>query len=198
MIRNYQDYHKFIPLTAGTGDPLLLGTYQGEGYPNLVSEPQVIANIKAAHPNISAYDLSMYEQAVAKSRMAEWWHDNRWSMLKSYVYLKPQILWNDTFYWIKIFGVQMQTVHTWQPRFVTIGFWGYLIGLVLLWKNKRDLLFVWATLLYYTVLYSFYFVFDRYTEPLLPLVFLGAGIGLTAVVQTIARLRTSRVRESAS
>ncbi|CAM3729688.1 glycosyltransferase family 39 protein [Alicyclobacillus pomorum] len=195
-IRNYHDYHKFIPLTAGTGDPMLLGTYQGEGYPNQVSEPQLIANIKAAHPGFTAYDLSMYEQAAAKSRLAKWWHDNPQSMLKSYLYLKPQRLWNDTFYWIKIFGVQIQTIHTWQPRIVTICFWGYLVGLLLRWKNKRDLLFVWATLLYYTALYSIYFVFGRYTEPLLPLVFLGAGTGLSAVIQTVARLCTLRVRES--
>ena len=31
--RNYVQFHKFIPLTAGSGNPLLLGTYQGEGYP---------------------------------------------------------------------------------------------------------------------------------------------------------------------
>ncbi len=34
--RNYIQFDKFIPLTAGAGNPLLLGTYQGEGYPQKV------------------------------------------------------------------------------------------------------------------------------------------------------------------
>lgn len=32
--RNYKVFGKFIPLTYGTGNPLLLGTYQGFGYPS--------------------------------------------------------------------------------------------------------------------------------------------------------------------
>lgn len=32
-IRNYVHFGAFIPLTYGAGNPLLLGTYQGEGYP---------------------------------------------------------------------------------------------------------------------------------------------------------------------
>ena len=32
-IRNYFQFHAFIPITYGGGNPLLLGTYQGEGYP---------------------------------------------------------------------------------------------------------------------------------------------------------------------
>lgn len=32
-IRNYIQFQAFIPLTYGSGNPKLLGTYQGEGYP---------------------------------------------------------------------------------------------------------------------------------------------------------------------
>ena len=32
-LRNYRCFDAFIPLTYGAGNPLLLGTYQGEGYP---------------------------------------------------------------------------------------------------------------------------------------------------------------------
>ena len=32
-IRNYIHFHAFIPVTYGGGNPFLLGTYQGEGYP---------------------------------------------------------------------------------------------------------------------------------------------------------------------
>ena len=32
-VRNAHFFHAFVPLTYGTGHPLLLGTYQGEGYP---------------------------------------------------------------------------------------------------------------------------------------------------------------------
>lgn len=32
-VRNYKQFRAFIPTTYGIGNPLLLGTYQGEGYP---------------------------------------------------------------------------------------------------------------------------------------------------------------------
>ena len=33
-IRNYKIYDAFIPLTYGAGNPALLGTYQGYGFPS--------------------------------------------------------------------------------------------------------------------------------------------------------------------
>lgn len=33
-IRNYVQFHAFVPLTYGAGNPTLLGTYQGEGFPS--------------------------------------------------------------------------------------------------------------------------------------------------------------------
>ena len=33
IYRNYKTFDMFIPLTYGSGNPLLLGTYQGSGYP---------------------------------------------------------------------------------------------------------------------------------------------------------------------
>ena len=32
-VRNYIQFHAFVPITYGSGNPILLGTYQGEGYP---------------------------------------------------------------------------------------------------------------------------------------------------------------------
>ena len=32
-IRNYRQFHAFVPLTYGSGQPMLQGTYQGEGWP---------------------------------------------------------------------------------------------------------------------------------------------------------------------
>ena len=32
-VRNWRQFHAFIPLTYGAGNPMLLGTYQGEGWP---------------------------------------------------------------------------------------------------------------------------------------------------------------------
>ena len=42
--RNYKVFGKFIPLTYGTGNPLLLGTYQGVGYP-LDEELDYVKNV---------------------------------------------------------------------------------------------------------------------------------------------------------
>lgn len=55
-VRNYVHYKEFIPLTGGSGDPLLLGTYQGYGYRYGEPYKEVIQKINEQHPHISNYE----------------------------------------------------------------------------------------------------------------------------------------------
>jgi 4-amino-4-deoxy-L-arabinose transferase-like glycosyltransferase len=184
-VRNYHYYHTFIPLTGGTGDPLLLGTYQGTGYPPQPTYLQVVHHIAATHPNLSAYDMMQYEEAAAKERMRQWWDTNPGSMLLSYLLLKPVEFWADTFYWIPIFHVSTTLAQWMKTALVLLGFAGFAVTLTVDRDRRLEVLWLLATLGYYTALYSYYFAFGRYSEPLMPIVFTGIGAGLYTI-RTIA------------
>ena len=196
-IRNYHDFHHFVPLTDGTGNPLLLGTYQGEGYPSQVSMNQLLAKIEADNPQVLppyAHEeawMNLQKQA-AIDRMKQWWETNPGSFIDSYAYLKPIKLWQDPFYWIRIFKVHRETMRTIQPYLVWSGIVGFFLAL--LRKPRAETVLFLLTLLYYTALYSVYFVFGRYSEPLMPFIFLGVGAGLSTVVAAVTGLVRSFVK----
>ena len=56
--RNYMVFEKFIPLTYGVGNPLLLGTYQGIGYPS-DSDLDYVTNVDNKMPKEMKYYLEM-------------------------------------------------------------------------------------------------------------------------------------------
>ncbi|GMA52134.1 4-amino-4-deoxy-L-arabinose transferase [Alicyclobacillus contaminans] len=196
-IRNGLDFHRFIPLTEGSGDPLLLGTYQGHGFPQRPTYDEVIHQLKVEHPDWNSHTLPIYEEAVAKERLSEWWRTNPTSLLVSYLWQKPIRLWQDTFYWITIWKIPKSLLQTWQPRLLIGGLAGLLGGLIVGISRRWELGFILATLAYYTVLYSIYFAFGRYSEPLLPIVFVGVGIALSWAGSALAfllRLRRTKLR----
>jgi len=96
-IRNYQLYDAFIPLTFGTGNPRLLGTYQGYGYPpddgldyvENVEKPAAEALAKYYDPagSLKAEHLRKFVELEtdgikADYRLRVWWQQDPISLLK--------------------------------------------------------------------------------------------------------------------
>lgn len=75
-IRNYIHYNEFIPLSGGTGNPLLLGTYQGDGYRYGEAYDDVLKGILEEHPNINAYENMELQKAAALERIKLWWNES--------------------------------------------------------------------------------------------------------------------------
>jgi hypothetical protein len=189
-IRNATTFHRFVPLTDGTGNPLLLGTYQGHDYPNERTVDQELAQILQEHPELRPQ--YMHEQAwmnaqkeLAITRMKTWYHDNPSAFINSYAVVKPGLLWGDPFYWLTIFKVQDYTLKAVQAYLVWAGMIGYLIAMLLGRRSKRESFFILLMFLYYTVLYSIYFVFGRYSEPMMPIVMMGIGAGIYAILSRL-------------
>lgn len=185
-IRNYHDFHHFVPLTDGTGNPLLLGTYQGYHYPP-PSINVTLERIQAAHPQMASnipkneYQWFNYQTQAAISRMKLWWHQDKAAFLYSYLVYKPILLWKDPFYWLQLFHIPKSVMTWFQWKLVVLGILGYVIAW---WKARRsrpEVFLILATLAYYTALYAIYFAYGRYNEPTMPFVLLGIGVGLTAL-----------------
>ncbi|PEU15302.1 MULTISPECIES: glycosyltransferase family 39 protein [unclassified Bacillus (in: firmicutes)] len=190
--RNYIQFHKFIPLTAGAGNPLLLGTYQGEGYPGGKSMEEIDAEIHAKYPNIEAHELMEKQQEIAMDRIKEWWHTDKRSMIKSYLVLKPQIFWEKAFYYpgtsISIFNISGEDMKNIYELIKTGFIVCSILAFTLFWRRWREYSFLWMIVLFQTYFNCLYFAYERYTLPLMPMLFIMIGAGIVATVMKVSKL----------
>lgn len=193
-IRNYIHFESFVPLTYGAGNPVLLGTYQGDGYP-YDSELDYETNVEQVFKEKYAkyYDssgepredyfrryLSLEKDGIrAEYRQKVWFQRNPISFIKSYLYLKPQIMLEDVYYSRVnvIFDTSAQDIIDYRAidlKFCLLA----LLAAVLVKKRRAVMAFL--ALLYFCnlYLYAMTYAFARYSDPLMILRFMMAGIGL--------------------
>lgn len=171
-VRNYVQFHQFIPLTSGSGNPLLLGTYQGEGHPPGPHHTIVTKKIREEHPNLKPEEYMALEKEYAQNRMKDWWEFDKWAMIRSYMIIKPTLMWETSFYPKPIFHIPASFVHSMQKVIMVF----FLLSSVFLFafknRNKTIFLFLFSFLLLQTFLNSYYYAYDRYTLTLMPFVFI--------------------------
>lgn len=199
--RNYKVFGEFIPLTYGTGNPLLLGTYQGVGYP-LDEELNYVKNVDEKIPDkmkyylentnekeyMTKYYLLEYDGMRAKYRMHEWWNKDKISMLKSYLYYKPKELFNNYFYWDTILGIKPMVLST--IRKLEILFFGLSSLLILLNKKRiKEWLFLILTYGSQIALYSYTFAFSRYAISMFFIRYIVIGIGIGILYDIVKNRR---------
>ena len=117
-------FGKFIPLTYGMGNPLLLGTYQGfnnpaddeveyqkEVYEKAPEELRYYLENPDEKDYMTKYYSLEYDGLIAKYRMRKWWKNDKKAMLRSYLLYKPRILIDTAFYWKEILGIKISTLY---------------------------------------------------------------------------------------
>ncbi len=206
-IRNYVHFKAFVPLTYGAGNPLYIGTYQGEGWPE-DSELDYDENVyrpadeKFAHyypavgkiePYLQRYIWLEIDGIKAHYRMAQWWQKDPGSMLKSYLWLKPVRMINRCYYDKELLGISRQHVDVTR----VVQFWCCVVALgaaLLLRKRRRVLLFLSAVYMGNLLLYALYFAYERYAQSLYSVRLIVTGIGLALVLELLAKLRQKVVK----
>ena len=196
-IRNYKLYDAFVPLTWGSGNPMLLGTYQGRGYPadeemDYVNNVDKVMRQKYAHyydesgnPRRDYWTkyLALESDGVkARYRMKEWFNTNPGYMIESYLILKPRYMINSVFYWETVFDVAADNL----VIFKKINWYFCLLALFLsfnLKKYRQEILFFSALYMGNIYIYSLTFSFSRYSETLMPIRYIMVGVGILLLVQ---------------
>ena len=191
-IRNYNIYHKFIPLTYGAGNPKLLGTYQGIGYPldeNLDYKKNVDDVIKEKYdsyydksgeikdPIMKKYISLEADGVKAKYRLTEWWKSNPVSLIYSYIVIKPMDMFKSVFYWDEVFGVNkilLENINFIEWIVCILG----IFTSIMLRKNIYEMLFLMMVYIGNIFIYAMTFSFDRYAATLAPMRFISIGIGI--------------------
>ena len=197
IIRNYQIFEKFIPLTYGVGNPLLLGTYQGIGYPNdaeldyetnvddlLSIEMQKVLSSDYPRDEYKVYYSLEYDRLKAFYRMQYWWDNDKASMLKSYLLYKPKIMLYSSFYWNEIFNIDIKVNLFF--RIIDILLFG-ISSIVIFIKRKHLLEYLFLVILYgyHIIMYSYAFAYERYAIVLFPIRFIVIAIGLQLIFSSI-------------
>lgn len=199
-VRNYKQFRAYIPTTYGIGNPLLLGTYQGVGYPSddEVSRQPFIDETYEEHaflkdkdgnfaPKYKRYFELLTDEKLARARMVYWWKHDRDSMLKSYLWLKPKSMIGASFYWDEVIPHTKYAII--QLR--TLGFYLAMAAapaVLLARKYRAETFFVLFAYLVQVYMYAYAFVFDRYAQTLLPFRFMAIGFLIPAAAAIAERL----------
>ena len=195
--RNYKVFGKIIPLTYGTGNPLLLGTYQGVGYPSdeeldyekntyeqLPKEMKHYLENPEEKDYMTKYYLLEYDGIKAKYRMHAWWQKDKKSMLKSYLYFKPVENFYNCFYWDTILNINSSTLM--KIRKAEIILFTLSTILILIDKKKiKEWLFLILVYASQIALYSYTFAFSRYAISMFFIRYIIIGLGISIAYNTI-------------
>ena len=202
--RNYKIFNHFIPLTYGTGNPLLLGTYQGSGYPT-DEELDYVKNVDEKMPAEMKYYLQNpnkkdymtkyysleYDGLKAKYRMHEWWNKDKISMLKSYLIYKPLQNFDNYFYWDTIMGISGNQLNVVRKVEIIL----FVISSILIFINKKRIkewLFLILTYGSQIAIYSYTFAFSRYAISMFFIRYIIIGIGILSFCEIYKSRRGKR------
>lgn len=201
-IRNYVHYDAFVPLTWGAGNPLLLGTYQGHGYPlddTLDYKTNVEDVIKEKfskyyndHGTIVPKYMENYislekDEIMAKYRMKQWAKNDPLSMFDSYFIQKPRDMIHSVFYWREIFNIPVTKIIFWRDI-------NWILSIITLlasiyFKKYRSIMFFLSSLYIGNIyIYAMTYSFDRYAATLLPLRYIILGIGVMPLMDLVKLL----------
>ena len=201
--RNYKIFNHFIPLTYGTGNPLLLGTYQGSGYPTdeeldyvknvdekMTKEMKYYLENREVKEYMTKYYSLEYDGMKAKYRMHEWWNRDKKSMLKSYLYYKPKENFYNYFYWDTVLNVNS----TLLVKIRKIEIVMFLISTLLILFDKKKIkewLFLMLVYASQIALYSYTFAFSRYAISMFFIRYIIIGLGF-GIIYNFIKKRSQR------
>lgn len=206
-IRNYIQFDRFIPLTYGMGNPLLLGTYQGYGYPE--DDQLDYSHLIDQMPNeaLQFYDESTgvwdtsdymgkyysleYDGLKAKYRMSVWWEEDAGSMIHSYLLSKPKIMLLGSFCWAKPFGISAEA--NMPVRYLDLSL-ALLGSAFLLFDRKRraETLLIGSFYVFQIAVYSYSFALNRYGQTLYFMRFILVGWAVYRAYELFNKLKKEK------
>ena len=203
-VRNYMQFHALIPLTYGAGNPTLLGTYQGYGYPadedldyvTNVDEPfrEQYAAYYDDNGNVpekyQKYLCLQHDGETAAYRIRVWAEQNPKSLLVSYGIIKPLMIVNGTFYWERVFNVPGTWVQLMQDLNLLLCAIS-IISSLLFRKHRAQCLYLMFLYGGNVFIYAMTFAFGRYSIGLMPMRCVLIGLGAAALAGSIRKYHAS-------
>lgn len=201
VARNFIQFKAFLPAGFGAGNPVLLGTYQGVGWP-ADEELDYEANVDERMPEKYAayydadgtvpYRYQKYLELEADSMKASyrqkvWLERDPAGFFVSYLALKPWEIMKGVFYWQELWDLPHQALKDLQKLLLGVCL-ALLVCALARRKNRPQLLFLAAAYLGNVLFFSLGFALDRYNIGLMPALLIFFGVGLDGLAALCARL----------
>lgn len=205
-IRNYRIFGEFIPITSGSSNPTLLGTYQGEGAPaddSLDYETNVYSLVRDEFPEWFDEDGSMKigegQEAVIERterlktayRLKAWFERDPKGLLWTYLASKPACMLNWVWIWLPAPKLYYTLRFFSQINMVACA----ITGLYSLFTKKMRPMVLWLGITYILNIYiiAMSFASERYAAMFMPLRYIIAAIGFYLAVDFIKSRRRKEI-----
>ncbi len=181
-IRNYSIFHKFIPLTEATGNPMLQGTYINYDQTSRKTDGLNYSQFK--YKTGKEIDNNSVDIQISKYRLRKLVPKHPIEFIAWYTIGKTyyQIRW--PFIWTKFLGVQYWMAGLWHYLILIFG----VIGIKKYYNNKdRNKMgtIIFAMIIYFIVVYLPFYAFERYFYPAIPFVIMFAAYGSMGLLEKI-------------
>ena len=175
-IRNYSIFHRFIPLTLATGNPMLQGTFINYDQGNNSVNDLLYSNYSIKAPSLTEIQKNDLEISLSKYRISVLLPQQPMKFIMWYTVGKGWIQINSPFYWKEIFGESYGVALIYY--FVVLG--SAILGIITYLanknKNKNKLAILPIILIVYFILaYLPFFTMCRYFYPAMPYVIIFAA-----------------------
>ena len=174
-IRNYQVFHRFIPLTLATGNPMLQGTYINYDQSSRGTDGLNYNQFK--YPADTEIDNNAVEMEIAKYRLKNLVPKQPLAFVYWYTVGKTFSQINFPFYWISILGINVGAVAAYHAFVLVFAAFGIVVYFRDKKRSRMGTLLI-ATIGYFIGVYLPFYAFGRYFYPAMPFVFIFAAAGV--------------------
>ena len=173
-VRNYSVFHKFIPLTLATGNPMLQGTFINYDQKSKLTDGLNYSQF--VYPN-NEVGNNQLEMDISKYRLQSLVPKQPLQFLYWYTVGKTIDQVNYPFYWGQILGVS----YVGAGLYYYATFFLAIFGMVLYFRTSKKnnmVLLPFLTIIYFIVVYLPFFTCARYFYPAIPYMMIFAAGGL--------------------
>jgi len=207
-IRNYRLFGEFIPITSGSSNPTLLGTYQGESAPadeSLDYETNVFRVVREEFPdwfdengNLLEGEgkeivIDRMERLKTSYRLKTWFERDPLGLIWTYLASKPACMLNWVWIWLPAPQLYYALQFVSRVNLLLCG----LTAIYSIFTKKMRPMVLWLGFTY--VLNIFFialsFASERYAAMFMPLRYIIASIGLYLAVDFIKSRQMKSIRE---
>jgi len=178
-IRNYQVFHKFIPLTLASGNPMLQGTYIGGEKSSIVAN----GTDYSAYYNYSDNEIESdrIEKALALERLRTLVPKNPLGYIYWYTVGKTFFQWYIPFLLGNV-GFSILVVATVYHWVLLIGF---IFGLVRLRVRQKNswIVLILLVIAYFNCMHLPFISYSRYMYPVVPLIIIISAYGFSLMFE---------------
>ena len=173
-IRNYSVFHKFIPFSLATGNPMLQGTFISYDQKTKATDGLDYSNYNTKDPKLTEIEKNEMEIALSKYRLKTLFPKQPLKFIYWYTISKSWIQINYPFYWKEIFGITTTKAKSYNHLLLMLGALGTILYFMDKNRNKLAILPI-ATVIYFVLVYLPFYTMCRYFYPALPYVIMFAA-----------------------